>query len=393
MPVIELRDLGRTRGPGAAGAPAEAARERFEDEDADTLSRRDGLWLVKGLWPRVGVVFVAGPSMSGKSFWIIDQASRVAKGQPVLGRRSLRSGAVYIAAEGANGVRARFEGLRSREGPWEGMIRFIADAPNLASPEDVSLLLGRLRAIADEMAAREHRLGLIVLDTLSASMPGGDENASGPMSLILKSLQDLATKLSACVLVIAHVGKDAEKGIRGWSGLLANADAAITIRSPNSDGTRIGEVTKTKDGESGDKFAFGLEVVGLGPDADGDPASTCIIQDRIVPADTRPAGRSGPGAASEMVLKALDRLLADGPTADVSHLPGVASATRGVRLAELRAKTFGLGFYEATKPSDDDDIRALGRWKEARKTGFRRATDKLVELRVVRHEGSYVWPV
>src|SRR4051812_24543968 len=75
--------------------PRRNVAEKFSDEDADHVERRESTWLVKGLWPRSGVCFIAGPSMSGKSFWVLDQASRIANGREVLGRRSAPSGTIY----------------------------------------------------------------------------------------------------------------------------------------------------------------------------------------------------------------------------------------------------------------------------------------------------------
>jgi hypothetical protein len=63
-----------------------AQTRTFVVEDADTICARDGDWLVKGLWPRVGLCFIAGPSMSGKSFLVLQLMSDLANGRLVLGK-------------------------------------------------------------------------------------------------------------------------------------------------------------------------------------------------------------------------------------------------------------------------------------------------------------------
>ena len=55
-------------------------RSKFTLEDFDTLQPGRLHWRVKGLWPAVGVCFVGGPSMSGKSFWTLDALAKVCRG-------------------------------------------------------------------------------------------------------------------------------------------------------------------------------------------------------------------------------------------------------------------------------------------------------------------------
>ena len=267
------------------------------------------------------------------------------------------------------------------------MLRFISDAPNLSNPSDVELLGERLQQITQQATERGQRIGLVVIDTLSASMPGADENSGQDMSLVLQSLQNLARRLEVFLIVVAHLGKDETRGIRGWSGLLANADGAIIIQAPNEEGTRIGQVLKVKDGEAGDKFAFGLEVVDLGIDADGDPVSTCVVVERALPIGKKSNGKSQAGAQGEMIKQMFDRMY------DARQLVTAAAAPRGtygVLLSDLRAKVFDLGFNAETRPeqSEIDDMR---KWKEARKKAFQRAIHKLIELKVFRQEEDWVW--
>lgn len=391
MPGLSLEEYERAWGPALGSSTAEKAETcRFQDEDADLVVRRDESWLVKGLFPRVGVCFLAGPSGCGKSFWALDQASRISKGQEVLGRRSFKSGTVYLAAEGANGVRARLEGLRLRVGSWNSSIRFVSEPPNLVNEDEVRALLNALLRIKKEMEGRGTRLGLVIVDTLSASMPGADENSSKEMGPVLQALHRCAMSLGVCVLVIAHVGKDAERGIRGWSGQLANADGVITFLSPEEDGTRTGVVTKVKDGEAGERFAFGLEVVLLGKDADGDAITTCVIEERNAPIRRKPSAKSSAiGAQAEMILRAYGHLedqLEEVPCSAVAR-PG----TKGILLSALRQEVFRMGFHAETKPCHEEEPGAIRRWAEARKKSFQRTFLKLQDAGKIAHEGKFVW--
>ena len=212
--------------------PRTAPASRFKREDFDTLKPGDQQWTVKGLWPRAGVCFLAGPSMSGKSFWALDALARVVKGEDVLGRKSKACGVLYIAAEAPAGVRNRIKGLRDEKtGMLGGAFELIGQAPNLTDPDDVEDLHQAVVEARDSMKRRGHRLGIVAVDTLSASIPGADENTAKDMSPVLSALQRLALELDVMVLVVAHTGKDQDRGLRGWSGLMANV-MALCLADP-----------------------------------------------------------------------------------------------------------------------------------------------------------------
>ena len=199
---------------------------RFVLEDFDTLEPGVALERVKGLWPRCGLCFVGGPSMSGKSFWTLDALARVCRGEPVLGRKSVPAGTLYIASEGAHGVRKRIKALREKIGGLGGAFQFIGQAPNLRSEDDLADLRETMADAQAAMRAKGLELGVVAIDTLSASIPGADENSAADMSPVLHALQGMAAELGLLVLVIAHTGKDETRGLRGWSGLLAKIGRA-----------------------------------------------------------------------------------------------------------------------------------------------------------------------
>lgn len=358
---------------------------RFFAEDFDTICSRPGQWLVKGLWPRVGVCFVAGPSMAGKSFLSLDLASSVARGDPVFSNRSVRSGVVYIAAEGANGMRTRIEGLRVEGGGWESYMHLISDAPDLGQPNDIESLRQALHGARNVLNQNGVRLGLVVVDTLSASIPGADENSAKDMSPILADLQLLAKKFEVCVLVVAHVGKDAERGIRGWSGILANADGYVSVGLPDDDGVRVATVVKVKDGEAGTKFAFSLEKVLLGKDLDGDPITTCTVMWRDLP---EKATRRKLTVSGKLILRTLTRLMDHGVGVPVVA-PGAPAGTFGIPGKLLASAAFddGLG-----GPEPDESERRK-RWKDAQRKRYENGISSLQDAGEIRSENKVVWRV
>lgn len=367
---------------------------KYRVENFDTLEPASMQARVKGLWPAVGVVFVGGPSMSGKSFWTLDALARVCRGEPVLGHKSKAAGVLYIASEGASGVRNRITGLRSRIGKLNGGFRFIGQAPDLTDPEDVAALRDAINDVKAEQEAAGLPLGIVAIDTLSASIPGADENSAKDMSPVLQALQSMATDLGLLVVVIAHTGKDEQRGLRGWSGLLANADGLIMLESPEGT-TRVGNVVKVKDGEAGARFAFSLERLVIGHDEDGDEISTCVINDEDAPAKPK-AGRKATvaGANAEILKTAYNRIFPE--KSAVLHVLG-ANGAKGVHLPDLRAEAFimGLGPSEPDYAGMDETQKkaAVKNWRDARSKAFDRAKDHLRAGGGYRIENEWIWEI
>jgi hypothetical protein len=122
---------------------------------------------------------------------------------------------------------------------------------------------------------------LIIVDTLAQCMPGGDENGGKDMGLVIAHLKGISKATGAMVLMIHHSGKDASKGARGWSGLRAAVDAEIEVSREGD--IRIARLSKLKDDSDGTKFAFELRTVIVGEDEDGDPITSCTIEETEVP--------------------------------------------------------------------------------------------------------------
>lgn len=148
----------------------------------------------------------------------------------------------------------------------------IADAPNLLEPKDAAALT---QAIVT-WVQRQGKVDVVVIDTLSATTPGGNENSGEDMGLVLSHCRFISKQTGALVVLIHHSGKDSTRGARGWSGLRAAADAEIEIVR-NGD-YRVANVTKMKDGTDGESFPFKLKVVDLGFDPDGEAQSSCVVE-------------------------------------------------------------------------------------------------------------------
>jgi hypothetical protein len=168
------------------------------------------------------------------------------------------------------------------------------DAPNLLEVADAAALYGAILVWG--------KPDVIVIDTLSATTPGGNENSGEDMGRVLSHCKLLHRKTGALVVLIHHSGKDATKGARGWSGLRAAADAEIEV-TRNGD-FRAATVTKMKDGSDGAQWPFKLKVVSLGCDLEGEEESSCVVE-HVEQSDAPVEG------SRKVPLKGLPKLVCD----------------------------------------------------------------------------------
>jgi hypothetical protein len=225
-------------------------------------------WRVRGVLPAEGLAAVYGPPGSGKSFLALDLLGAVAEGRDWFDHRTDPAPVVYVALEGEAGIAQRVQAYRSRYGRTPAGMRFIAQPFALLEPGDVAEL-------ADAIRAAGGAGGIVAIDTLNRASPGADENDSRDMGRVIEGAKLLQAALGGLVLLVHHSGKDAARGLRGHSSLLAALDAAVEV---SRDGDRREwRIAKAKDAGDGEAHSFRLDVVELGTDADGEPISSCVV--------------------------------------------------------------------------------------------------------------------
>lgn len=268
-----------------------------------------GAYLVKGLLDVAVMAVVYGPSNSGKTFWTIDLAYHIAIGAPWRGRRVIQASVLYLAAEGGRGVINRVAALKQAHG--------VLDVPLAVKRAGLDLLHDQadLQHIVDLSAEVKAKLPdaphLIVIDTLSRVMAGGDENSAADMTALIRNIDAIRAATNATTLLVHHTGKDAARGARGHSSLRAATDTEIEIA--NEDGARAAVVTKQRDHNGGETFAFDLESVTLGTDQDGDDVTSCIVkvadEEEYKAAVTQ---RKGLGGNQKILAETFDQMLGEG---------------------------------------------------------------------------------
>lgn len=252
----------------------EVAKIDLEWFDDITASLSDA-YMVKGVLGAGTMSVVYGPSNSGKTFFAIDLAMHIASETEWRGRRVNGAAVLYLAAEGGKGVANRVASIKAEWG--------LCGVPFALRRAGMDLLNrdADLKAIIDMAAEVRQRSGkdrmLIVIDTLSRVMAGGDENSAADMTALIRNIDLIREATGAHIMLVHHTGKDTARGARGHSSLRAATDTEIEVQ--NEDGNRAAIVTKQRDYQGGETFAFELKPVHLGYDQDGDEVSSCVIKE------------------------------------------------------------------------------------------------------------------
>lgn len=232
---------------------------------ADLFSMAPIEWLVKKVLPAKGIAQVYGPSMSGKSFLMLDMACHIAEGREWFGYRVKQTPVVYAALEGEAGFRLRAEAWEKQNGRQiPEQFHMVLQAFRIDDPDHVAALIAVVPLGA-----------MTIIDTQSRAAPTVDENSAKDMGAILEGAKAIADATGGIVVLVAHTGKDASKGPRGHSSQIPTMDAAIFVNRDKD--VRTWKIGKNKEGVDGINHPFTLEVVTLGYDEDADEVSSCAV--------------------------------------------------------------------------------------------------------------------
>jgi hypothetical protein len=358
-------------------APISGSNRRPEKAERFPLTPFDQLrpssapnYLVKGVFPRVGLIVVWGPPKCGKSFIVSDMMMHVALGWPFRGRRVLQGAVVYCAFEGADGFRARAQAFRERHLQED------------AEPVPFFLMPARVDLVADHVAlinSLRTQLGTqvpvaVVLDTLNRSIHGS-ESDDKDMTAYVKAADAIRDAFGCAVIVVHHCGIEGTRP-RGHTSLSGAVDAQLAVKRDGAKSIVV-TVEYMKDGPEGAEFVSSLEAIEVGVDDDGDPITSCVVEPvetGIVPGE--PRKKSLPASARcalDLLRKAVIEAGMAAPQS--AHIPPGASVV---------GKDLWRSYCYAGAISDSDS-------PEARRKAFGRAAETLLAARVIGLWNDLVW--
>jgi hypothetical protein len=241
--------------------------------------------LIEDVLPRDGLTFIGGQSSAGKSFIAVLMAACAATGKPFFGREVRETvGSVIVAAEGRAMLRNRIlAALKELDVEAENVpISWLKGIPDFSNEQGLLAFIEKLNVLSNHFTEKFRvRLGLVFVDTVSASFDLEEEADNAEAARVCKIMQRIAEKTGAIVVPIHHYGKNAAVGLRGASAWRASADIVLSVTA-DIDAT-TGHVTnrqlslaKDRDGAQGALTAFTLKPVELGVDENGKPFGSMV---------------------------------------------------------------------------------------------------------------------
>jgi hypothetical protein len=226
-------------------------------------------------------------------------------------------------------------------------------APHAVAFRDEASIAGLISAISDAAAQLGGPVRMVIVDTVSRALAGGDENSSVDMGKLVAAVDRVKNETKAHVMLVHHSGKDASKGARGHSLLKGNVDTEIAVEGGDGERTVIVRVEKQRDLERTRPCSFRLRQIHLGTNRHGKPITSCVVEPAELP-------RPKLSEINSTCLQVLHELLPE----DVSE--GGESVTNGVEIDVWREAVLSrLERGGVTKPN-------------TRRVTFKRAKDELL---------------
>ena len=331
---------------------------------------------VQGTLIEGGSAVVYGESNSGKTFFATDLALHVGAGLQWNGRRVEQRGVIYCVLEGGQGFRNRVAAWKSAHDSLDTPVHFaaITSAINLLHPDaDTIPLIETIHAAAAKIGIP---VGLIVIDTLSRALAGGNENAPEDMGALVRNMDRIRQETKAMVLFIHHSGKDQARGARGHSLLRAAIDTEIEVETKPEGSTRYATVVKQRDLRKGDVHAFILQVVDIGQNRHGEPITTCLVEfpDNPEPKpDKKPERAKRQNSHEVTAFKILnDLIFSKGELGAVGTDAGVRS---------IAADDWRSAFFETLEGDEP----------AAKRQAYKRVRDSLVATQKIGLRSGRIW--
>ena len=340
---------------------------------ADLDAMPDPEWLIEDWLVANTLCVVYGKWASYKSFLALHAALCLATGTPFFGQPVHQCDTLYIAGEGAGGLKLRVAAWKQHHSIIEPIngFRVVPLAVNLMDKAEAERLI---LTVAEAEKAGGFNPRVVIVDTLHRAMPGADENAAKDIGVAIANGNLIQRRLDGATLIpVHHSGKDPERGMRGSTGLPGAADTSIRVT--RDDGRATVLLEKQKDAPDGLELNLQASVIAL-------PSPAGILKPRtslvLVPGQSlsgkpqapRPKGETGIGYDT----------LANVIVTEGSQLPGTAgfpsTPTQGATVLAWRRE-----FY-----------RRLGdKTTEAKRQAYSRMVKSLRDANLIAMLDDWVW--
>ena len=254
--------------------PREERKPIFKIQHISELKIVPPKLLIKDILEADALSLVFGDPESGKSLVAIEWCCCVATKKDFHGKKALNGGPVlYIAGEGQNGIRRRFEAWAITHGVDinEFPIHVCVTPASLTDQEHTEFVLAAINGMKELPV-------LVVVDTVARNFGPGDENSTRDMNVFVQSadrIRAIATRPHVCL--VHHTGHADKSRARGAMALKGALDAEYKVEKGQDDIVRF-EATKMKDAPKPKPMAFFIKGVKLGiATEEGDPVTSAVL--------------------------------------------------------------------------------------------------------------------
>jgi hypothetical protein len=239
-----------------------------------SLSTNDNS-LVQDVLNQEELSVVYGESNCGKTFFMLDMALHIARGEDWFEKRVVQGSVVYAALEGQRGFVNRCIAHREYYG-----LKAVVPLAATSTPLDFYSENANINSFIDCIKKEQDALGdpkLIVIDTLARALSGGDENSGQDMGRLVGYADLIRNQTKAHLSFVHHSGKDRALGARGHSSLRAAVDTEIEIyREKDANQSHI-RFVKQREMEMIDDLAFELKSVVIGTNTYTEEIKSCVV--------------------------------------------------------------------------------------------------------------------
>jgi hypothetical protein len=223
--------------------------------EVDPTIRKE--WLVGGLLGNGEASATYGIPGCGKSVLMQDMGLHIAAGEEWHGRSVQRGAVLYVALERFALVKRRSAAFRIKYGLDNLPFAMLGGVHDFREPTTSELMIDCAKQV-------DHLFGLpvvlVIIDTLSRALCGGDENSSKDMGAIIAATSRLQLGTKAHIMWLHHMPVDGSERLRGHGALLGAMDTTLHVEKSSGD-TRMASVVKANDSDEGERVAFTLESI------------------------------------------------------------------------------------------------------------------------------------
>lgn len=236
----------------------EAAPESaFDDDDSNSVDESDFITaealaalprpfdFLEGLLYEGQTSIVYGAPKAGKSFLMLDVACAVGLGRKWAGRECDARKVLVIPLEGRGTIIDRVRA-------WE--MKHKEKCPLIFRLKPLDLINDRKAVRAIIRYVKKHKIGLVIIDTLSRAIPSAEENSATDMGKAVQ-VADAIARTGSHVMFVHHSNRQGT--MRGSNVLIGAPDLVLKI-------TRCGDqrevmIEENRHGRDGERMHFTLE--------------------------------------------------------------------------------------------------------------------------------------